>query len=213
MRFQFPSSTIPTLFETPTPTFEISQILNQAMYGLFNTSLRTIPNMHNESGSKIFQQEMYHCLGDPSMMIYTDVPQSFQEPVIETTVDSIYIHVTDGDARITVNTYQNGQQVTNSYIGNYLRIPNKTEMVTITLDRHNYIPYIYEAQFIQRKNISGIKNYKKNKLIKIGNHVCSRISGDVLIQNADVSIKAESVELHPGTTIINSNVEINNNDE
>ena len=48
------------------------------------------------------------------------------------------------------------------------------------------------------------------KNIQIGNHVTyTKPLGDVLMQGADIKIEGEDVWLMPGTTIINSNVEIN----
>ena len=63
--------------------------------------------------------------------------------------------------------------------------------------------------YIQNETINNTRNYV-GKNILIGNHVTSeKPAGNVLIENANVSIQGNSVELHPGTKIIHSCVKIN----
>ena len=59
------------------------------------------------------------------------------------------------------------------------------------------------------ETINNSQNYWGQNIM-IGEHVTTtKPEGPVLIQNTNVKMKATSVELHPGTTITNSNVEIN----
>ena len=54
--------------------------------------------------------------------------------------------------------------------------------------------------------------YANTSTIKIGKSVTTtKPEGDVLFEGADVKINGGTVELHPGTTIVNSNVEVNSN--
>ena len=80
------------------------------------------------------------------------------------------------------------------------------------MDKHNYIPDIrtyYKNYYIQNETISEQHSYY-GKSIYIGNHVTSeKPAGDVIIQNANVTIEGENVILKPGTTIKHSNVIIN----
>lgn len=54
-----------------------------------------------------------------------------------------------------------------------------------------------------------MRNYVGDRIL-VGHHVTTqKPQGDVLIENAEVSIQGNSVKLHPGTKIIHSNVKIN----
>ena len=62
---------------------------------------------------------------------------------------------------------------------------------------------------IQNETISDNRTYI-GKTIKAGRSVTTtKPVGDVIINGANLVIQGGNVELHPGTTIINSNVEIN----
>ena len=78
---------------------------------------------------------------------------------------------------------------------------------------HNLRPVIntiYRTdKYIQNEIITGTKTYRVEHNIYVGNHVTdNKPHGDVNIINADVKMQAKEVELHPGTTITNSNLEI-----
>lgn len=85
--------------------------------------------------------------------------------------------------------------------------------MTICIDRHNCIPYIVEVKrsdFIQNETIDDNRIYVNSSVLKIGNNVTTtKPVGDVIINGANITIKGNKVELHSGTTIMNSNVEIN----
>lgn len=51
--------------------------------------------------------------------------------------------------------------------------------------------------------------YKGNSILSGTSVTSSKPSRDVIIQGANVKMKGKTVVLHPKTTIINSNVEIN----
>ena len=64
-------------------------------------------------------------------------------------------------------------------------------------------------EYIQNETITDSRTYV-GKNIKVGKNVTNTIPvGNVVIDGADVVIQGGNVELHPGTTIINSNVQIN----
>jgi hypothetical protein len=63
--------------------------------------------------------------------------------------------------------------------------------------------------YIQNENINDNRDYFGDRIL-VGNHVTTQVpSGNVIFENAKVSIKGNKVELHPGTIIRNSNVIIN----
>lgn len=182
---------------TPTPTYELGQILDQGLirmretYGLSSSYWSTIT------------KKLFHCFGDPSMQIYTDTPQNFAEPLIYSRGDSIFVFVEDGDCRITF--YDKMTQDVKSYNGNYAAYTNPTDSLVICLSRHNYVPYIWNLEkdvYIQNENILGETRVYKGNIVRIGNHVtATKPTGDVNIQNSHITVKGHQLELHPGTYI------------
>ena len=160
-----------------------------------------------------YEVEIQHCFGDPSIMIYTDVPTAIAEPLIFIRNDTVNVETTDGEARISFHTVNNTFHA--SYIGTEASFKMRNKDVIICIDRHNYIPYVVRvssAGFIQNETINDSRIYANTSTIKIGMSVTTtKPEGDVLFDGADVKINGGTVELHPGTTIVNSNVEINSN--
>ena len=198
------------------PEYEIGRLLDLGMnymeeVGMANTlsSSNLFTNMNNDSCT-LYHREIFHCFGDPSMMIYTDVPQNFQNPQIIYRNGKIMVSTMEDDVRISFYTPSSNH--VDSYIGNYIEYPTTADSIYICLDKHNYIPYVqtyHKDLFIQNETISEHRSYL-GKSILVGNHVTNtKPTGDVYIQGADVKIEGENVMLMPGTTITNSNVEIN----
>lgn len=121
------------------------------------------------------------------------------------------METTDGDARISFHAV--GAFYKSSYIGNHAAFKMRNKDVVVCVDRHNYIPFVVKISsdgFIQNENINDNRVYNNSSTIKIGSNVTTtKASGDVVIDGANVTINAANVELHPGTTIVNSNVIIN----
>ena len=118
---------------------------------------------------------------------------------------------TDGEARISFYTPDSTQRV-DSYIGSSVDYSTTADNIIICIDRHNCIPYVvtyHRNEYIQNENITDNRIYV-GKHIKTGRNVTStKPEGDVIIDGANIIINGGNVELHPGTTIINSNVQIN----
>lgn len=156
------------------------------------------------SGGRIKETyKVFHCFGDPSMQIYTDKPKRFAEPLIFSRGDSIFVFVEDGDCRITF--YNKVTKQVKSYKGNYAGDANPSDNLTICLDRHNYIPYIWDYSkdvYIQNEDIQGETRVYTGNSIYVGNNVTStKPTGDVNIQNSQITIQGKRLELHPGTKI------------
>ena len=92
-----------------------------------------------------------------------------------------------------------------SYIGNYAAFANPADSLVICLDRHNYVPYIWDYSkdlFIQNENIQNETRIYKGNAIYIGNNVTStKPTGDVNIQSSNITIQGKRLELRPGTRI------------
>ena len=102
--------------------------------------------------------------------------------------------------------------IVDSYLGNSVDYTTTADSVIICIDRQNCIPYVvtyHKNEFIQNETITDSRTYV-GKNIKVGRNVTTtKPVGDVVIDGADIIINGGDVELHPGTTIINSNVLIN----
>lgn len=178
------------------PTYELGQILDRGLLRMGET--------HNwDESNKNDIYKLYHCFGDPSMQIYTDKPKHFAEPSIFSRNDTIYVFVEDGDCKITfLNKLTNRME---SYIGNYAAYANPADSLVICLDRHNYVPYIWDYSkdlFIQNENIQNETRIYKGNVIYIGNNVTStKPTGDVNIQSSNITIQGKRLELRSGTRI------------
>jgi hypothetical protein len=182
--------------DTQTPIYELGQILDQ---GLIKMGSFTLQGMDYTMVTK----KLFHCFGDPTMQIYTDTPQNFAEPLIYSRGDSIFVLTEDGDCNITF--YNKASEEVKSYKGNYAAYANPSDSLVICLNRHNYVPYIWDYTkdiYIQNEDIQGETRVYTGNTIYVGNNVTStKPAGDVNIQNSHVTIQGKRLELHPGTKI------------
>ena len=177
------------------PIYELGQIMDQGLVRMGET--------YGYNSLKRETWKLFHCFGDPTMQIWTDTPQNFVEPLVFLRNDSIFVHVEDGDCKITFYNKVTGNVV--SYKGNYAGYANPSDSLVICLDRHNYIPYIWDYSkdvYIQNENIEGEVRFYKGNTIHIGNHVTNtKDTGDVNIQNSTITIIGKQLDLQPGTYI------------
>ena len=196
LQLTYPFAYYSSYSNTPTPTYELGQILDQGLFRMGET--------YGLYGSKkLVTYKLFHCFGDPSMRIYTETPQYFAEPLIFSRGDSIFVFVEDGDCKITF--YDKFTEEVKSYKGNYAAYANPSDSLVICLDRHNYVPYIWDYTkdvYIQNENIHGETRVYTGSTIYVGNHVtATKPTGDVYIQNSNITIHGERLELQPGTRI------------
>ena len=195
-----------TFPECITPMFSLGEILDYSLHKVVESS-----NYHSSSDFRLYEAEILHCFGDPSMMLYTDTPNYFSKPDITIRNDSLFVETSDGDARISFHAVNSFHKA--SYIGSRASFKMRNKNVIVCIDRHNSIPYIIRASsdgFIQNESINDNRVYINDSTIKIGKNVTTtKPEGNVVFDGADVIINGTNVELHPGTSIINSNVMIN----
>ncbi|MCR4769737.1 MAG: hypothetical protein K5874_05965, partial [Bacteroidaceae bacterium] len=124
-----------TFSPTPAPTYTLGQILNQGMFRLTET--------YGYNGyCTLYSKEIFHCFGDPSMMIYTQKPTAFSNISIERNSGSVSVNLGANEtARITAYNPISGD--VKSYIGNSVSIttPNPNETI-VCVSAHNRIPFI-----------------------------------------------------------------------
>ena len=199
------------------PVYEMGEILNQAFsrmseFSLINTYTNNPPDTLGYMSFYQLTRNIFHLFGDPSMRIYTNTPVKISDPTISFSNNAITVRTTDGDARISFYSKSSPSSVV-SYLGDSVDYTLNSDSVIICIDRHNCIPYILELKrcdFIQNETIDDSRFYVNSSTLKIGRNVTTTIpEGDVMMNSAKVIIKGGNVELHPGTTIVNSNVEIN----
>ena len=185
--------------KTPVPTYQLGQILNQG--------LARMSEMYGTASYARYTREIFHCFGDPSMRIYTDVPTIFSNVKINRGSDEITVSLSNGEkATITFYNLINGRVT--SYEGSNVVYETKTSnYITVCISGHNKIPYIQQGTmpvdvYVQNETITGTKKYI-GKTIKIGTNVTSnKAQGPVVIKSgATVNFYGNDVQIHPGTTI------------
>ena len=89
-----------------------------------------------------------------------------------------------------------------TYYGTSIRHKITSYDVNVCISRHNYVPYITNANvYIQNEAITDNRKYLGN-IVKIGRNVTDRrAQGDVVVNSSNVSIKGKSVELQSGVKV------------
>lgn len=190
----------------PTPTFRLGQILDQG--------LRRVDEAYLGIGLERRTQctyELYHCFGDPSMMIYTDTPTPFSNASIVRQNGSI--NVNTGGTTATITYYNRRTGNVESYSGTTHTHTDDPE-ISVCISAHNKIPYI-DAGTLYIQNTTLTNNaYYEAKTIKVGKNVTStQTQGDVNFSQGSYKLIGDQIELHPGTTISSgTTIEIKNNE-
>ncbi|MBQ8219644.1 MAG: hypothetical protein IJZ31_00315 [Bacteroidaceae bacterium] len=198
LRSIFPSSSNGIgVTPTPSPTYELGQILEVGMVRMKETwgSTRT-------SGAE-YTRELFHLFGDPSMQIYTSCPTNIQIPEVCRINNSIYVKVKDGEAHISFYTPSTQQVAT--YDRSNVVYQTESNDVIICISRHDCIPYITNISnnpvYIQNETTSEDKNYSGN-IIKTGRNVTDKsTTGDVTFNSGTVNMVGNRVELQAGTKV------------
>ena len=153
------------------------------------------------------------------MEIWTDTPQIIDNPLVIRTKDSIFVHVNDGEARITIYYPAFEEEYPGdcvySYVGTELSCEIDDDDVIVCIDRHNYIPYVVnggDIYYLQNETIPGTRTISGKNIIAGQNVTDKRPPGKVVFDGGGtVTIKGKQrVELHSGTEIkIGTKVTIN----
>lgn len=188
----------------PTPTFRLGQILDQG--------LRRVDEAYLGIGLERRTQctyELFHCFGDPSMMIHTDTPTPFSNASIVRQNGSI--NVNTGGTVATISYYNRRTGSVESYSGTTHTHTDDPE-ISVCISAHNKIPYIDAGTlYIQNATLTN-NTYYEAKTIKVGNNVTTtQTQGDVNFSQGSYKLIGDQIELHPGTTIsLGTSLEIYN---
>lgn len=188
----------------PTPTYRLGQILDQGLRRVDEAYLGTADVLYSR-----YTHELYHCFGDPSMMIYTETPTPFSNASIHRENGIIYVDTGGEVATITYYNKQTGFIV--SFEGTSHTFSDNPK-ITVCISAHNKIPFIDGGViYIQNQTLASDSNFE-NDTIKVGNHVTSTIpQGDVNFTQGHHILKGNVIELHPGTNIsVGATVDIKN---
>ena len=135
------------------------------------------------------------------MMLYTENPGLLQEPTIRIIGDTLYVNVLDDECRISI--VNNTTDEVQSYLGSSLVQHVGSDDISVCIDKHNYVPYVWHKDiFIQNENIVASNREYHAKNVKVGNHVTNqKPQGNVTITNSNITIKADNVILDKGTRV------------
>lgn len=160
--------------ETPAPTYELGQILDQAQVRVSETFGSPDPsvssNEKNDSFCRIVTKEIYHCFGDPSMQICTEMPAPLSG--VSVTRGNGCVTVANGGetARITFVNRRTGEVV--SHIApSAVYTTADFEDVDVCVSGHNRIPYIDAGK------LTGIESVQTDKAAADGDEPMYDLSG------------------------------------
>lgn len=200
LRPVFDSISISSYSATPTPTYRLGQILDQGLRRCDEAYLGTYRALYSQLTSEVF-----HCFGDPSMMIYTEKPDSFSNATISRQSDGM-ISVDTGGILASISFYNRRTGEVWSCIGYSTSHPGDFDTV-VCISAHNKIPFIVEniddesTLYIQNQTLTD-GGYYDARTIKVGENVTpTQQQGDVNFSLGNYHLVGKQVELHPGTRI------------
>lgn len=160
--------------ETPAPTYELGQILDQAQVRVSETFGSPDPsvssNEKNDSFCRIVTKEIYHCFGDPSMQICTEMPAPFSGVSVTRGNGCVTVGNGGETARITFVNRRTGEVV--SHIApSAVYTTADFEDVDVCVSGHNRIPYIDTGK------LTGIESVQTDKAAADGDGPMYDLSG------------------------------------
>lgn len=160
--------------KTPAPTYELGQILDQAQVRVSETFGSPDPsvssNEKNDSFCRIVTKEIYHCFGDPSMQICTEMPAPFSGVSVTRGNGCVTVGNGGETARITFVNRRTGEVV--SHIApSAVYTTADFEDVDVCVSGHNRIPYIDAGK------LTGIESVQTDKAAADGDEPMYDLSG------------------------------------
>ncbi len=194
------------LVPTPTPTYELGQILNQGKFKID----QLYKDLHHSSSLNV-QYEIFHCFGDPSMKFLTENPGTYNDIVqVKRAVREIKVRLDGKTARISFYDKRFGKVTCyDGYYASY-KTPNPNDVVVCVsgygmkpyIDK--YEPYVEDEVYIQNANFntSSTNVEISAKKIFIGKSVNPQgVEGRVCFNLGTFNMKGGRIELHNGIKI------------
>ena len=183
---------------TPTPTYELGQILNQGKARLAETYGK------KSSTDTKYTMELFHCFGDPNMMIYTAVPTAFSNVAVSRKNGIVDVNFNGNSATIAFYDLITGK-VTCMKGTSASYTTSNVSNISVCISAHNKIPYISEGRqplvTIQNETITGPIDYEGD-MIKVGASVTtSKANGPVIFKSGMINLNGGNIIIESGTTI------------
>lgn len=185
---------------TPLPTYQLGQILDQG--------LSRMTEIYGKNTKVVkYTKEIFHCFGDPSMQIYTEIPTPFSD--IKCIRGKESVEVTTKDESAFVSFFNMATDEVACYRGRHvIHKTNHPASILVTVSGHNKIPFSIEGTeesttYIQNEKLTG-NIIISDEIIKIGHNVTDqKEEGAVLIHDGNIKLQAKDV-------ILKSNIIVNN---
>lgn len=174
------------------PIYGLGKILDQGLIRMEETF----------SYERIYQREIFHCLGDPGMMIATEPPSCFENVNIVRRDSNVTVTTGVEYARISFyNKYTGEGKVVDSNEASFEC--NDIENVSVVISGHNKTPYIdYRATkdtvYIQNETVDANRVYAGDKIV-IGNNVNSDIPyGETVFSSGKIKLIGNDIIFDAG---------------
>lgn len=189
------------------PMYSLGQILDWSKYRLVISWYNSFSGI---SAKNLYNIELYHCFGDPSMLFHTENPRNFNNVTIDRTTGKVDVSIGNDTARIAFYDKVDNRVVVHE--GSNATYYGDETHVTVCLSGHNKRPYIDEGTiYIQNDTLENTSTYKA-RTIKVGTNVTNNISqGPVFFRNGKTTLIGNTIELNGETTVANgAELEIRN---
>lgn len=121
--------------DTPDPTYRLGQILEQGLFRM-NEQWGTV-----DKNRVLYQYELYHIFGDPSMLFFTENPQHFSNVEIIRDENGIWVSTNGEQASISFYNYETDSAY--KYETDEVYFPTEDEQNTIVcLTGHNRLTHL-----------------------------------------------------------------------
>ena len=180
--------------ETRAPIYAIGEVLNQAKLRMKDTTPSSQGSLVN------YNTAIFHCLGDPSMEIITELPSLFNNVQIDRGSNQINVTLFE---EAVVSFYDKSNNNVSSYAGTQISYTGNSDNVIVSIKKHNKIPYIDypDTLFIQNQTVSGPRQFSAEDILVGSNVNSSMTSGQVVFDGNSISLSAKNIEIQ-GTTSV-----------
>lgn len=180
------------------PIYSLGDILRQGKKVLDESNYEDIYIRNYTRG-------LYQCLGDPSMLIYTEKPSVFNHVNVKRTPNKLFVEL--GGECGTITFFDQMADSIASFVGEEAEYSgNDLDSVMVCVSGHNKIPYIVNPNqndfyFIQNDTIQENHIFRGN-VVKVGTDVTDIIPhGNVVFDGGKTTIIGKEVTIKGETTI------------
>lgn len=180
------------------PVYSLGAIMNQGKQRMKET---WYPLKNKQKDYITYSCEVFHCFGDPSMEIYTDLPVSFEHVVIDRNNGHIHVNLNGETAIISVYDKMSG--LVNNYFGGTADYYGNDQSA-VCVHSHNRIPFVDDPNsdlYIQNQFVSGPARFHGNT-IEIGSHVTDdKEYGPVVFDGGQIQILGNEITIKENTEV------------